>query len=119
MPDLFFFLYYHLAKCSDKFARPDSGGKGVFIGGPVNWSKHDNEKIAALEMNFVVKHAGSAGAIWAELEGAVARNDPIVIYNWSPNFVGAKYAGKFIEFPKNFKEVDKLLWNSIEFSAKS
>ena len=89
-----------LAKCSDKFARPNSGGKGVFIGGPVNWSKHDNEKIAALGMNFVVKHASSAGAIWAELEGAVARNDPIVIYNWSPNFVGAKYAGKFIEFPK-------------------
>ena len=89
-----------LAKCSAKFARADSGGQGVFIGGPVNWLKHDAERIEALGMNFVVKHAGSAGAIWAELDAAVAQNKPIVIYNWSPNFVGAKYAGKFVEFPK-------------------
>ena len=28
-----------LNKCADKFARADSGGKGVFIGGPVDWLK--------------------------------------------------------------------------------
>ena len=37
-----------LAKCSDMFARADSGGKGVFIGGPVDWLKHDAEKVEAL-----------------------------------------------------------------------
>ena len=43
---------------------------------------------------------GSAGAIWAALDAAVAKKKPIVIYNWSPNFVGEKYIGKFLEFPE-------------------
>ena len=90
-----------LAKCSDMFARADSGGKGVFIGGPVDWLKHDAEKVEALGMNFVVRNAGSAGAIWAELDAAVAQKKPVVIFNWSPNFIGAKYEGKFVEFPKH------------------
>ena len=34
-----------LNKCADLFARADSGGKGVFIGGPVDWLKHDAEKV--------------------------------------------------------------------------
>lgn len=90
-----------LAGCSDMFARADSGGKGVFIGGPVDWLKHDAEKVEALGMNFVVRNAGSAGAIWAELDAAVAQKKPVVIFNWSPNFIGAKYPGKFVEFPKH------------------
>jgi glycine betaine/proline transport system substrate-binding protein len=88
-----------LNACSDQFARADSGGKGVFIGGPVDWLKHDAEKVEALGMNFEVRNAGSAGAIWAELDAGVAQNKPVVIFNWSPNFIGAKYPGKFVEFP--------------------
>ena len=89
-----------LNKCSSKFARTNSGGKGVFIGGPVYWLKHDAEKIEALGMNFIVKNTGSAGAIWAELDAAVEQKKPIVIFNWSPNFIEKKYEGKFVEFPK-------------------
>ena len=88
-----------LNACSDQFARADSGGKGVFIGGPVDWLKHDAEKVEALGMNFEVRNAGSAGAIWAELDSGVAQNKPVVIFNWSPNFIGAKYPGKFVESP--------------------
>lgn len=88
-----------LNACSDQFARADSGGKGVFIGGPVDWLKHDAEKVEALGMNFEVRNAGSAGAIWAELDAGVAQSKPVVIFNWSPNFIGAKYPGKFVEFP--------------------
>ena len=89
-----------LNNCFDKFTKADSNGKGVFIGGPKNWKKYNIERIDALGMNFVVKHASSAGGIWSQLDEAVAKKIPIVIYNWSPNFVGAKYDGKFVEFPK-------------------
>lgn len=89
-----------LAKCSDKFARKDSDGKGVFIGAPLYWLKRDAEKIEALGMNFIVKNVNSVNSIWSELEEAVKKMEPIVIFNWSPNFIGAKYAGKFVEFPK-------------------
>ena len=89
-----------LNKCSAKFATEDSGGKGIFIGGPVEWLKHDAEKIEALGMNFIVKNVSSAAAIWTELAAAVEQKKPIVIFNWSPNFIGEKYKGKFVEFPK-------------------
>lgn len=89
-----------LDACSDQFARADSGGKGVFIGGPVDWLKHDAEKVEALGMNFVVKNAGSAAAIWAELESGIKQNKPVVIFNWTPNFIEALYEGEFVEFPE-------------------
>ncbi len=88
-----------LDACADQFARADSDGKGVFIGGPVDWLKHDAEKVEALGMNFVVKNAGSAAAIWAELEAGIKQNKPVVIFNWTPNFIEALYEGEFVEFP--------------------
>lgn len=90
-----------LAQCSTKFARADSNGKGVFIGGPANWLKYNVERIEALEIDFVVKHVSSVGGIWAELDRAVAQKKPIVIYNWIPNFVSEKYSGKFVKFPNH------------------
>lgn len=90
-----------LAKCSDKFKRPDSNGKGVFIGSPIEWLKYESKTVDALGMNFIVRNKKSAGYIWKELDKAVEENKPIVIFNWSPNFVGAKYEGKFVEFPKH------------------
>ena len=52
-------------------------------------------------MNFMGKNAGSADAIWAELDAGVAQGKAVVVFNWSPNFIGAKYPGKFVEFPKH------------------
>lgn len=89
-----------LNECSEMFARVDSDGKGVFIGGPVDWLKHDAEKVEALGMNFVVRNAGSAAAIWAELESGVKQTKPVVIFNWTPNFIEALYQGEFVEFPE-------------------
>ncbi|MDA8007523.1 MAG: ABC transporter substrate-binding protein [Gammaproteobacteria bacterium] len=89
-----------LKACAAKFSRPDSGGKGVFVDGPVDWA-HDHfvPMIDALELNFVMKNVGGAAALWAELEAAAKKNEPIVLFNWTPNFTDALYGGKFIEFP--------------------
>ena len=96
--------YFHfwlstMDACADQFARVDSDGKGVFIGGPVDWLKHDAERVEALGMNFVVKNAGSAAAIWAELEAGIKQKKPVVVFNWTPNFIEALYEGDFVEFP--------------------
>ena len=56
-----------LAACSEMFARADSGGKGVYVDGPVEWL-HDPARIDALGMNFIQINVGSAAALWAELE---------------------------------------------------
>ena len=88
-----------LNACAEKFATPETGDKGRFLGGPVDWLKHDQERVEALGMNFVVVNAGSASALWAELEAAERRNQPIVLFNWTPNFVEAVWPGEFVEFP--------------------
>jgi len=88
-----------LNACAEMFATPDSGGKGRFLGGPVDWLKGDQERVEGLEMDFIVENAGTAGALWAALEAASANNEPIVLFNWTPNFIEAMYDGKFIEFP--------------------
>jgi glycine betaine/proline transport system substrate-binding protein len=88
-----------LNECAALFATPETGDKGRFLGGPVDWLKHDQEKVDALGMNFVVVNAGSAAALWAEIEAAEADKTPIVVFNWTPNFAEAVWPGEFVEFP--------------------
>ena len=59
-----------------------------------------------LGMNFKVVNAGSASALWAELAAAKSRNEPIVLFNWTPNFIEAVYPGAFIEFPEHQEGCD-------------
>ena len=98
-----------LAECSSLFARKDSKGKGVFIGGPSDWLKYDKEKAEALGMNFEIRKMVSAELIWNEFKQRASTKESIIIFNWEPNFMNDEYEGKFIEFPKHepecFKEV--------------
>lgn len=87
-----------LNACAELFARPDSGGKGVYIDGPIEWM-HDTQRVPALGMDFVVINVGGAAALWAELESAAKADRPIVVFNWSPNFTDALYGGQFVDFP--------------------
>lgn len=89
-----------LNRCASQFATPETSPKGRFLAGPVDWLKYDQERVDALGMDFVVVNAGSASALWAELESASKRRAPIVLFNWTPNFIEAVYEGKFIEFPE-------------------
>ena len=51
---------------------------------------------------WMVKFAGTADALWAELEAAKKEGRGTIIFNWSPNFTDA--AGfTFIEFPPYFE----------------
>ncbi len=89
-----------LNACADLFATAETGDRGRFLGGPVDWLKGDEERVEGLGMDFEVVNAGSAATLWAELDAASATNTPIVLFNWTPNFVEAVYDGKFIEFPE-------------------
>lgn len=88
-----------LNECAALFATPETGDKGRFLGGPVDWLKHDAERVAALGMNFEVVNAGSAAALWAEIAAAEKDKTPIVVFNWTPNFAEAVWPGEFVEFP--------------------
>ena len=96
-----------LNECAAVFATPETGDKGRFLGGPVDWLKHDQERVDALDLNFVVVNAGSAAALWAEVAAAEADKKPVVIFNWTPNFVEAVWPGEFVDFPKWVDGCDK------------
>ena len=89
-----------LNDCADVFATAETGDKGRFLGGPVDWLKHDQERVDALGLNFTVVNAGSAAALWAEIGAAEEDKKPIVVFNWTPNFAEAVWPGEFVEFPE-------------------
>ena len=89
-----------LNRCASMFSTADSGGKGRFLDGPQDWHGQETlDRIDALDMDFVAKFAGSAGALWAELASAEKDNRAVVVFNWSPNFTDAVYGGDFVAFP--------------------
>ena len=59
----------------------------------------DDERVEVLGMDFEVVHAGTDAALFAELEAAYQRQDPIVLWVYAPHWAPAKYDGKFVEFP--------------------
>ncbi|WP_376873478.1 ABC transporter substrate-binding protein [Albirhodobacter sp. R86504] len=89
-----------LNECAAIFATPETGSKGRYLDGPVDWLKHGKERVDALGMDFEVINAGSAAAIWAEIGAAEAAKRPVVVFNWTPNFAEAVWPGEFVEFPE-------------------
>jgi glycine betaine/proline transport system substrate-binding protein len=89
-----------LDKCAEIFAVAETAPKGRFVGPPADWGKNYAERVKALGMNFVAINVGQAATLWAELDAAVAKQEPIVLFNWTPNYIEAKYEGMFIDFPE-------------------
>lgn len=87
-----------LKACASIFNRPGSDGKGVYFAGP--WEKPDEARIRALEMDFQVRVLEKGDDLWIELKKAYAAQKPIILFNWTPNWVESRYAGTFVEFPK-------------------
>jgi len=88
-----------LDACADQFATAETAPKGRFVGPPADWGKHYSERIQALGMNYEEVAVGQAATLWAELQAAYDRQEPIVLFNWTPNFIEAKFDGQFVEFP--------------------
>ncbi|AHD02251.1 ABC transporter substrate-binding protein [Leisingera methylohalidivorans] len=88
-----------LKNCAEEFATAETAPNGRYVGGPVTWGGFDEERVEALELEFEVVHAGTDAALFAELESAYQRQDPIVLWIYTPHWAPSKYEGKFVEFP--------------------
>lgn len=85
-----------LKRCSAIFSATGSG-PGIYHAGP--WEKPEAARIRALAMDFVVESVTGADDLWGALEDAAHERRPIVLFNWTPNWVEARFEGKFVEFP--------------------
>lgn len=94
-----------LANCHEVFKTADSGDKGRWLEGPQSW--HGDEMPNRLEGlgladKYVVKFAGGADALWAELASAKKEKRGLIMFNWTPNFTDAD-GFVFIEFPPYYE----------------
>ena len=85
--------------CAEAFATPETLPDGRYLGGPVTWGGFDEERIAALGLPFQVIHAGTDAALFAELESAYQRQDPIMLWIYAPHWAPIKYEGEWVAFP--------------------
>jgi glycine betaine/proline transport system substrate-binding protein len=88
-----------LKDCAEEFATAETSPSGRYVGGPVTWGGFDDERVEALDLDFEVVHAGTDAALFAELESAYQRQDPIILWVYVPHWAPAKYEGEFVEFP--------------------
>jgi len=89
-----------LKECASEFSTPETAPLGRYLGGPVTWGGFDDERVEALELDFEVIHAGTDAALFAELESAYQRKDPIMLWIYSPHWAPSKYEGSFVKFPE-------------------
>jgi glycine betaine/proline transport system substrate-binding protein len=89
-----------LKACAEAFSIPETAPKGRYLGGPVTWGGFDEERVAALGLDFEVVHAGTDAALFAELESAYQRKAPILLWIYAPHWAPAKYKGAWVEFAK-------------------
>jgi glycine betaine/proline transport system substrate-binding protein len=92
-----------LNKCAEMFSVAETAPKGRFVGPPADWGKHFSERIAALGMDFEEIPVGQAATLWSELQAAYDRKEPVVLFNWTPNYIEAKFDGQFVDFPEYAK----------------
>ena len=89
-----------LNACAEQFATAETSPKGRFVGPPADWGKNYADRVKSLEMDFEAINVGQAATLWAELQSAYDRKEPIVLFNWTPNFIESKFEGAFVDFPK-------------------
>lgn len=88
-----------LKNCAAAFSSPETAPKGRYLGAPVSWGGHDEERIEALDLPFEVVHAGTETAMFAELQSAYERKAPILLWVYKPHWVPSFFKGAFVEFP--------------------
>ncbi|MFT4925030.1 MAG: glycine betaine/proline transport system substrate-binding protein [Phenylobacterium sp.] len=71
--------------------------KGVYYNGP--WEYNDAGLIRALKLDFTIERVANSDILWQKLKQASRILKPIVLINWTPNWVDARMKGKFVEFP--------------------
>lgn len=87
-----------LKACAHIFATPSTAPSGRYLAGP--WEKPEALRIKSLGLDFKVSTVENSDELWVALNKAVAHKTPIVLFNWSPNWVEARIPGKFIQFPR-------------------
>ncbi len=81
------------------FATPETGDKGQFLGSDPNFGFYDEEIAQNLGLTFEFVYSGSETGSLAALDKAVAAQEPLLMYFWSPHWAQAQYDLVELELP--------------------
>lgn len=73
------------------FAAPETGDKGRFLAGDPGWVQYDADIIRNLGLNLQVVRLGSEEALLAALDSAYKKQEPVLMYFWTPHWAHAVY----------------------------
>ncbi len=96
------------------FATAETGDKGQFLGGDPSFVQFDEAVINNLGLPLEVVYAGSEAAILAALDAAYSRQDPILVYLWTPHSAFNSYDLTNVLLPEYTDECGEAAVNSPE-----
>ena len=88
-----------LNDCTEVFANAETFPNGRLLDYPADWGTTNVDRIKGFELNLVSVPAGSEGALVAEIKGAEARKEPLLVMFWAPHWVHAVADMKHVSLP--------------------
>lgn len=82
------------------FATAETGDLGQFLGGDPSFVQYDEDIITNLELPLQVVYGGSEEAILAGLDSAYSREEPVLVYLWTPHSAFNSYDLTEVELPE-------------------
>jgi len=82
------------------FATAATGANGRFLGMDPSFSQYDEQIINNLKLPFTVQYSGSEAATQAEILARLDKQEPLIMYYWTPSAAVGKYNLKNIALPK-------------------
>jgi len=98
-PELASWEAYQSEDTAALFATDSTAPNGRFLGVDPTWAQHDTEIISNLGFPFVVEYSGSEEASLEALANAVANQEYILMYWWTPTAAVTQYDLKQVALP--------------------
>lgn len=96
------------------FATAETEPSGQLVDADPAFGSYDQQIADNLGLDFKVIYAGSEAAELTALEAAVAKEEPILMYFWTPHWVHAKYDLTMVELPEITPECEEAAANNVE-----
>lgn len=90
--------YQALFDCAQAFGNAETFPNGRLVGYPADWGTRDIDVVTSIGLPFKVVPGGSEGAMIAELKGAIAAKEPILMMFWQPHWIFAQEDLKWVEW---------------------
>jgi glycine betaine/proline transport system substrate-binding protein len=92
--------YQALYDCAQAFGSAETFPNGRLVGYPADWGTRDIDVVTAIGLPFNVVPGGSEGAMLAELKGAIAAKEPVLMMFWQPHWIFAEEELNWVEWNK-------------------